>query len=103
MPRSGGLTTEAWEAHDCIKGSYEEQRNEWLSRLSGSAYEEATQPAERHLALQEDLAALGFLSSATLVKGAYTAETRNAIIAWQTGRGRTATGFLGEADARAVG
>jgi len=102
MPRSGGLTTQVWQAHDCVRGAYEEQRNRWLSRISGPAYEEATRPAERHLALQRDLAALGFFSGSTQINGAYAAETRNAIIAWQTERGRRATGLLGELDARAV-
>jgi uncharacterized protein/predicted aspartyl protease len=102
LPRSGGLTPQVWQARDCVKEAYEAQRNRWLSRLSGSAYEEATRPAERHLALQRDLEALGFLPAATLINGAYAEETRNAIIAWQTQRGRPPTGVLGELDARAV-
>ena len=102
MPRLGGLTPQLWQARDCIRGAYEGQRNRWLSRLSGPAYEEATRPAERHLALQRDLEALGFLFGDVQINGAYAAETRNAIIAWQTERGRVATGLLGEVDARAV-
>jgi uncharacterized protein YecT (DUF1311 family)/predicted aspartyl protease len=102
LPRSGGLTAQVWQVSDCVKGAYEAQRNQWLSRLSGPAYEEATRQAERHLALQRDLEALGFLPAATLVNGAYAEETRSAIIAWQTQRGRTPTGLLGERDARAV-
>jgi uncharacterized protein YecT (DUF1311 family)/predicted aspartyl protease len=102
LPRSGGLTAQVWQARDCVKDAYEAQRNRWLSRLSGPAYEEATRSAERHLALQRDLEALGFLPTATLINGAYTEETRNAIIAWQTQRGRTPTGLLGELDGRAV-
>jgi uncharacterized protein len=102
IPRSGGLSTQVWQARDCIRGAYEGQRNRWLSRLTGPAYEEATRPAERHLALQQDLATLGFLSAAAVIDGAYAAETRNAIIAWQTERGRATTGSLGETDALAV-
>ena len=102
MPRSGGLTPQVRQARDCVRGAYEGQRNRWLSRLSGPAYEEATRPAERHLALQRDLEALGFLSAATQIDGAYADETRNAIIAWQTERGDAATGLLGELDAREV-
>jgi len=102
MPRSGGLTPQVWQARDCIRGAYGGQRNRWLSRLSGAAYEEATRPAERHLALQRNLETLGFLSRDAAIDGAYTGETRNAIIAWQTQRGRIATGLLGDLDARAV-
>ena len=102
MPRSGGLTPQVRQARDCVRGSYEGQRNRWLSRLSGPAYEEAVRPAERHLALQQGLEALGFLSGPTQSNGAYAEETRNAIIAWQTERGRAATGLLGELDAREV-
>jgi predicted aspartyl protease/uncharacterized protein YecT (DUF1311 family) len=102
MPRSGGLTPQVWQARDCIRGAYEGQRNRWLSRLSGPAHEEAMRPAERHLALQRDLETLGFLSGATQINGAYAEETRNAIIAWQTERGRAGTGLLGELDAREV-
>jgi uncharacterized protein YecT (DUF1311 family) len=40
MPRSGGLTTQLWQARDCVRDAYKGQRNGWLSRLSGPAYEE---------------------------------------------------------------
>jgi len=102
MPRSGGLTPQAWQTLDCVRGAYEGQRSQWLSRLTGPAYEEATRPPERHLALQRDLEALGFLSGDVRIDGAYGAETRNAITAWQTERGNTTTGLLGEVDARAL-
>jgi uncharacterized protein/predicted aspartyl protease len=102
VPRSGGLTAQAWQDRDCIRSAYEGQRNRWLSRLSGPAYEEATRTPERHLALQRDLETLGFLSDPTLIDGVYGTGTRKAIIAWQTERGRTGTGLLGETDARGV-
>jgi uncharacterized protein len=102
VPRSGGLTTETWQARDCVRGAYEGQRGRWLSRLSGPAYEEAARPVEQHLALQQDLEAVGFPPGPAPIRGVYGVETRTAIIAWQTGRGRAATGFLGDSDARAL-
>jgi uncharacterized protein/predicted aspartyl protease len=102
LPRSGGLTKQVSQTRDCVRSAYEGQRAWWLSRLSGSAYEEATRSAERHLDLQRSLGALGFLSLAIRTDGAYGVRTRNAIMAWQTGHGRAATGFIGEADARAI-
>jgi len=102
VPRSGALSAQVWQSKNCIRGSYEGQRVRWLFRLSAPAYEEATRPAERHLALQRALQALGFLAGASLTDGVYGEQTRDAIIAWQTGRGRAPTGLLGEADARAL-
>jgi predicted aspartyl protease len=37
-----------------------------------------------------------------VIDGVYGETTRTAIVAWQTARGRAASGFLGEADARAI-
>jgi predicted aspartyl protease len=102
VPRSGGLTAQTWRARDCVRNAYEGQRTRWLSRLSGAAYEEATRPAERHVELQRGLGVLGFLPSAVQANGVYGAPTRNAVMAWQSGHGRTATGFIGEDDARAI-
>jgi uncharacterized protein len=102
VPRSGGLTTQVWRTRDCLKGGYEGQRARWLSRLSGPAYEEATRRAERHVDLQRSLGVLGFLPPAIKADGVYGGQTRSAIIAWQTGRGRTANGFLSEGDANAI-
>jgi hypothetical protein len=102
VPRSGGLSAQVLQAKDCIRGSYEGQRVRWLFRLSAPAYQEATRPAGRHLALQQALQALGFLSSAKLTDGVYGEQTRDAIVAWQTARGRAPTGLLGEDDARAL-
>jgi clan AA aspartic protease (TIGR02281 family) len=102
VPRSGGLTAQTRRARDCVSNAYEGKRTRWLSRLSGAAFEEATRPAERHMQLQRGLGVLGFLPPAIRADGVYGAPTRNAIMAWQTGHGRTATGFLGEADARAI-
>src|SRR5262249_35109644 len=44
IPRSGGLTQEAWRARDCVKEAYEQTRNEWIGELDGAAREEATRP-----------------------------------------------------------
>jgi uncharacterized protein/predicted aspartyl protease len=102
LPRSGGLTKQVLETRDCVRSAYERQRARWLSRLSGPAYEEATRPAERHIELQRNLGVLGFLPPAMLADGVYGAQTRKAVMAWQSGHGRAATGFIGEADARAI-
>jgi peptidoglycan hydrolase-like protein with peptidoglycan-binding domain len=55
-----------------------------------------------HLALQRDLQAAGFLAADVSICGVYGASTRAAIFAWQTARGRAATGFIGDGDARAL-
>jgi uncharacterized protein/peptidoglycan hydrolase-like protein with peptidoglycan-binding domain len=102
LPRSGGLTAQVWQARDCVKGAYEGQRNRWLSRLSGPAYEEAARSSERLLPLQRSLESLGFLPVTLRVPGVYGSEERSAIIAWQIQRGRAPSGLLGEADARAL-
>jgi gag-polyprotein putative aspartyl protease/Putative peptidoglycan binding domain len=102
VPRAGGLTPQVWQARNCIKSAYDGQRVRWIARLSGPAFEEATRPAERHVLLQRGLGMLGFLPPAIRADGVYGAPTRYAIMAWQTGHGRTATGFLGEADAQAI-
>jgi uncharacterized protein/predicted aspartyl protease len=102
VPRSGGLAAQEWQTKLCIRGSYEGQRIRWLFRLSDPAYEEATRPAERHLALQGSLQSFGFLAGASVTDGVYGEQTRNAIIAWQTARGRAPTGLLGDDDARAL-
>ena len=102
LPRSGALPGQVRQSRDCVKGAYEGQTARWLSRLSGAAYEEATRSAERHVELQQSLAALGYLPPAVRANGVYGDQTRSAIMAWQTGHGRAATGFIGEADARAI-
>jgi peptidoglycan hydrolase-like protein with peptidoglycan-binding domain len=53
--------------------------------------------------LQQNLQALGFLPKDMPINGAYGQVTRTAIIAWQTARGRAATGLIGDDDARALG
>jgi S1-C subfamily serine protease len=101
LPLSGLLTSDLLRSRDCVKDAYSRKRVEWLSRLTGEAREEALRPLEEHLALQQALQQLGFLS-AGLVDGVYARGTRGAIAAWQSARGRAVTGFLGDADARAL-
>jgi uncharacterized protein len=87
---------------DCVAAQYNDQRVRWASRLTGVAAEEARRPPEQHLLLQRDLQALGFLPNDEGIDGVYGPATRGAISAWQTGRDRPATGFIGDDDARAL-
>jgi uncharacterized protein len=98
IPEQGAVRGSA----DCVGAKYAQQRVRWASRLTGAASEEANRVPERHLALQHDLQALGFLPKDVPIDGIYGSGTRNAIIAWQTARGRPATGFLSDDDARMI-
>ncbi|MFI5020860.1 MAG: peptidoglycan-binding protein [Alphaproteobacteria bacterium] len=102
IPQSGPAMPEAREASDCVRQAYEKQRAAWLARLTPAASEEATRPIEEHVALQRRVQELGFLPATAEIDGIYGGGTREAIAAWQNARGRPATGFLGEADARAI-
>jgi hypothetical protein len=86
---------------DCVGAQYDRQRSYWAARLTGAASEEANRGIERHIALQRDLCALGYCASADFA-GVYGPGTRNAIVAWQKSKGKTATGFIGDADAAAI-
>jgi peptidoglycan hydrolase-like protein with peptidoglycan-binding domain len=85
-----------------IEDAYSNQSNLLLSRLTGSALEEAMRPIERHLDLQAALARDGFLPPPTGIDGVYGPRTRAAIAAWQSGAGRSPTGLLGNDDAPAL-
>jgi len=83
----------------CVGAQYDRKREDWISRLSGPAREEATRPIERHVDLQGQLQQLGFLPATAKIDGVYSAATRSAILAWQSASGRPGTGFMGDADA----
>ena len=101
LPKAGALTAELSRSRDCVKDAYTRKRAEWLSRLVGEAREEALHSPEDHLALQQALQQLGFLSPGP-IDGLYARGTRAAIVGWQTTRGRAVTAFLGDADAGAL-
>ena len=101
LPKSGSLTTEMLKSRDCLSGAYAKKRGEWIARLVGEAREEALRAPEEHLALQQALQQLGFLSPSP-VDGLYARDTRTAIVAWQSARGRAITGLIGDADALAI-
>jgi uncharacterized protein/predicted aspartyl protease len=101
LPQSGPLTMEERHSLPCVEAAYENMRNGWLARLQGPAREEAGRRPEEHIRLQEDLQQLGFLPAGA-VDGVYGRDTRSAIVAWQNARGRAVTGFLDDADARAI-
>jgi peptidoglycan hydrolase-like protein with peptidoglycan-binding domain len=52
------------------------------------------------MALQRDLAEVGFLRRSATIDGVYGPITRAAIVAWQKARGRYMTGFLSEEEAK---
>lgn len=76
-------------------------REAWLARLSGPAHEEAARPLRTHIALQGALQELGFMPPGP-IDGVYGATTRAAIAQWQSAHGFAITGFLGDAEARAI-
>lgn len=101
VPRTGVVDTALVRAlGPCVRRIYENKRAEWIGRLSRpEAREEALRPLERHIALQQSLGKLGYLSSDTAIDGVYSSRTRSAISAWQRAAGRTDTGFLSNVDA----
>lgn len=101
VPMSGPLTAEVWRSRNCVSNAYERIRQAWVARLTGPAREEGVRAPEAHIALQQALQELGF-GPPRPADGVYGRLTRAAIFAWQSARGRAATGFLGDADATAL-
>jgi peptidoglycan hydrolase-like protein with peptidoglycan-binding domain len=66
------------------------------------AVAEISRAIQQHIALQRDLAELGFLPPGAAIDGVYGPATRSAILAWQRARGRTPTAFLSDDEARLV-
>jgi peptidoglycan hydrolase-like protein with peptidoglycan-binding domain len=99
VPKAGPVSG----SPDCVAAQYDRQRSTWLSRLSGSADEEAVRPIEQQIALQAQLQKLGFLPPTQAIDGVYGQTTRAAIVAWQRANGRPGTGLIGVADATALG
>ena len=86
----------------CVIQMYERQYENWRSRLSGSAAEEAARPIETQIGLQTALQRMGFLAANEVADGVFGSATRAAIVAWQTADGRAPSGLLGTSDARAL-
>jgi uncharacterized protein len=101
LPASGPLTAEAEQSRDCVEAAYQKMRATWVGRLTGPAREEALRDPAAHVSLQQDLQKLGFLPAGPS-DGVYGRDTRAAIVAWQSARGRAVTGFLGDGDALAL-
>jgi clan AA aspartic protease (TIGR02281 family) len=101
LPISGPLTDEVRQARDCVENAYQKMRAEWIGQLIGPAREEAMRGPEEHVKLQQALQQLGFLTTGQ-PDGVYGRDTRAAIVAWQSARGRSITGFLDDADANAL-
>lgn len=102
LPSSGALTSEVWNARNCIQNAYEEQRKAWISEASGAAREEATRPIRLHIELERKLRKLALLTTPPVPEGVYGAATRRAIVEWQQSRGKPPTGVLGNSDAFAL-
>jgi uncharacterized protein YecT (DUF1311 family) len=98
VPESGPIAG----SPGCVGAQYNRKRTDWISRLNGTAFEEATRPIPQHIALQRTLQQLGFLPASAKIDGVYGGGTRAAIVAWQKARGRADTGLLGAADAAAL-
>ncbi len=98
---SGPATTQVSQSRDCVENAYEKMRATWISQLTGPAREEAVRAPEEHVTLQQDLQRLGFIPPGP-IDGVYGQGTRAAILAWQSARGRSVTGFLGDMDARGI-
>jgi S1-C subfamily serine protease/uncharacterized protein len=101
VPTTGPLTAEVWRSRNCVGDAYERMREVWVARLTGPAHEEGVRAPQEHIALQQALQELGFGPPGP-ADGVYGRLTRAAIFAWQSARGRAATGFLGDADATAL-
>lgn len=99
IPLSGLLPSIGPGMVPCLSTEYQRQRATWLSRLSGSASEEAQRPIEQHIALQRDLQIMDYLPATEKIDGVYGAATRTAILAWQQSQGIVPSGFISDADA----
>ena len=104
IPRAGSAAFSApyQNAAPCVQKAYEEQHARLVAQLIGPAAEEAGRPIETHVALQDLLVRIGFLSQPVGPQGVYGPATRAAIVAWQNSKGRRPTGILGDADAAAL-
>ena len=101
IPIAGSLaaTTFPDTTRECVMEAYRKQRDILISRLSGSAAEEANRPIDDHIRLQSTLIRQGFLPASAKADGVYGSGTRGAVVAWQKSAGREPTGFLGNDDA----
>jgi hypothetical protein len=88
------------QLRSCISTAYDKQRSEWIVRLPSVATPEVSRQIDQHIALQSDLAAVGFLPASAPIDGVYGPTTRGAILAWQKSRGRPTTAFLSNEEAK---
>jgi Putative peptidoglycan binding domain len=102
IPHTGRLPADIGHARNCAREMYLEQRTTWLSRITGAAHDEATRPLEQHIVLERKLRQLGFLATPPIPEGVYGPGMRQAILGWQSARGRATTGFLSDPDAEAL-
>ncbi len=88
------------QLRSCISTAYDKQRSEWVVRLPPVAIPEVSRPIDQHIALQRNLAEVGFLPASASIDGIYGPATRGAILAWQRSRGRPTTAFLSNEEAK---
>lgn len=86
----------------CLVNAYDDERNTLAKPLHDGALDEAARTPEANIALQQALKIQGFLPADALIDGVFGSGTRAAIRAWQAANGRVPTGFLADADARAL-
>ena len=99
---SGTLPADLATLKICVYTAYNKERTVLLSRLSGTALQEASRSIEQHVALQARLQALGYIPATEKIDGIYGTGTRAAIVNWQTSASLTPTGLLGDSDASAL-
>ncbi|MCP1241747.1 restriction endonuclease [Acetobacter lambici] len=74
--------------------------DKYKARLTGVPLEEASRPIDDHIALQQNLIDLGFLTQAQRADGVYGEGTRTAIVKWQQANTSSpADGFISDTDA----
>ena len=88
------------QLRSCISTAYDKERLEWITRLPPVAVPEVSRRIDQHIALQRDLSELGFLPTSAPIDGVNGPATRTAIVAWQGARGRPATAFLSDEEAK---
>ncbi|WP_338332021.1 restriction endonuclease [Acetobacter sp. LMG 32666] len=77
--------------------------DKYKARLTGVPLEEANRPIDEHIALQQNLIDLGFLTQAQRADGVYGEGTRAAITKWQQANTTSpADGFISDADAEQI-
>ncbi len=103
IAQSGSPPADEAKAATCLRDAYTRQRAVWAERLTGAAAEEAARPINQHINLQGALQLAGYLPANEKVDGVYGEATRAAILKLEQAKTLPMTGFMGDAEADAVG